>query len=96
MAQFTLEYCGYSAMGKVVGGVGNTLYGIMAGFAREGSDGLLKGLVWGLAPWIYSEIWLGSIIEIVFNETYLQRNLKEVVEHRYGKWYMIIGTYTTV
>lgn len=55
VAQFVLEYYGYRMAGKIVGAVGNTVSGAMAGFALGGAPGMLVGGVLGLGSWIYTE-----------------------------------------
>lgn len=55
VAQFVLEYYDYRMAGKIVGVVGNTVSGAMAGFALGGAPGMLVGGVMGLGLWVYTE-----------------------------------------
>ncbi len=55
LTQLALEYYGYTMQGKVIGAVGNTISGGLAGFALGGPPGALVGGALGLGLWIYSE-----------------------------------------
>ena len=51
VSQLVLEYCGYKNEAKIVGGLGNTVGGAMAGFIVAGPPGAVIGAVAGLGLW---------------------------------------------
>ena len=85
IAEMFLEYIEWPVTRKVVGVAWSTVAGAVAGKGlgkRGKTPPVITAVVFGIAPWLYCEIYQKSLTRLSINETYFKSDVTEILTNK--------------